>query len=679
MRQPARTAAVVAVALALLVATAAAYETHHLDPVPPGTPTANTSTPAATPSEEKKKEKLTTSHIIMYVVADLVLLCGAALYAGLTLGLMGLDSLSLEIIAASGQEPDKTYAAKLLPIRRKGNLLLCTLLLGNVMVNTLIAQITDRLVHGWIGVLVSTVLITLGGEIFPQATMSAHALRVGSSMTPVVRGFLFCFFPICKPLSMFLDATIGNDPGQVYDRNELKTLMLVHAKEHGEESGLNQTDVSLITGAMTLHDKTVAECVTPMEQEYMLEASERLNEATLQSIWSTGHSRIPVYRVTRNNIVGMLFTKDLLAVRADEATRIHDLIRFYPRRMLTIKSTTSLVDALKEFQTGRAHLAMVQQVVTHGSGDPVYSTQGIVTLDDVIEMLLQAVMEDEFDDAIRNETSTAEADDDGGGRDGTIKSAGRILTQAAIVLYKQRNAGGTSDDMNSPMTAALRRHVSMGPASVLRQIRKVTLTQGQETATACFLSESVPVFKAVDLPSIQRLIRDCALVYEVKPVANARGLSMASKSNLWLFRRGVPSNVFTLIVGGAAQAILPSQASAPAAAAASPSTRGPGQALPAGDGGQNAADDDAVYMELPPWSVLGTTVLQSTLAHLQQTGGGAGGAVAAQGTGSVQGRWDQFSPDFDARVVERTTVLQFTAADFGRYCMPSGRRASAAQ
>jgi metal transporter CNNM len=63
----------------------------------------------------------------------LLLLSG--LFSGLTLGLMSLDMVSLEILAEGGEEQERECAKKILPIRAKGNLLLCTLLLGNTMVN----------------------------------------------------------------------------------------------------------------------------------------------------------------------------------------------------------------------------------------------------------------------------------------------------------------------------------------------------------------------------------------------------------------------------------------------------------------------------------------------------------------------------------------------------------------
>ncbi|CCD14178.1 unnamed protein product, partial [Trypanosoma congolense IL3000] len=260
------------------------------------------------------------------VVADTILLFFAAIFAGLTLAIMGLDTLSLEIIADSGSEPDKSCAAKILPVRRLGNQLLCTLILGNVMTNTLIAQITDSHLSGWGATVVATALTTIGGEVLPQALMSAHALQVGAKSIYLVKFFVIIFYPVCKPLSILLHYFIGTDPGQIYERNELKKLMFLHAAR--AESGLGEREVDLMVGAMELHEKTVVDVMTPIWEALMLEASQPLNEETIQLICERGHSRIPVYQGSKNNIIGALFTKDLLMVNPEEKTPVLLLVKF---------------------------------------------------------------------------------------------------------------------------------------------------------------------------------------------------------------------------------------------------------------------------------------------------------------------------------------------------------------
>ena len=96
----------------------------------------------------------------------------SGMFSGLNLGLLGLDVKNLELLARgpfNDEEEAKTaeYAKKRLPIRRRGNLLLCTILLGNVTVNSALSILMGDLTSGIYGLLISTAIITIFGEIIP--------------------------------------------------------------------------------------------------------------------------------------------------------------------------------------------------------------------------------------------------------------------------------------------------------------------------------------------------------------------------------------------------------------------------------------------------------------------------------------------------------------------------------
>jgi hypothetical protein len=107
------------------------------------------------------------------ILLIIVLISFSALFSGLTLGLMSLDKTGLEIVM-SGDDPEAARYAKIIyPIRDDGNLLLCTLLLGNVLVNTLLSILMAEYTGGIIGLFSSTFLIVIFGEILPQAFVSS--------------------------------------------------------------------------------------------------------------------------------------------------------------------------------------------------------------------------------------------------------------------------------------------------------------------------------------------------------------------------------------------------------------------------------------------------------------------------------------------------------------------------
>ena len=111
------------------------------------------------------------------------------------------------------------YAAAILPLRRKGNLLLCTILLGNVTVNSGLSILMGDLTSGLMGLIVSTAIITVFGEIIPQATCSRYALFVGAHSTWFIYIFMFITFPISFPISAILDKVLVEEMGNMMQKN----------------------------------------------------------------------------------------------------------------------------------------------------------------------------------------------------------------------------------------------------------------------------------------------------------------------------------------------------------------------------------------------------------------------------------------------------------------------------
>ena len=272
----------------------------------------------------------TTVNVILAVF--LLLLSG--LFSGLTLGLMSLDMVSLEILAEGGDEEEKEYAKKIIPVRAKGNLLLCTLLLGNTMVNALIAILMADLTDGLVGLAVSTLSIVVCGEIVPQAACSRHGLYIGANTVWIVKIFIVLMYIIAWPISLALDYVLGRDIGQVFSANELNKLIRIHVEnpDAQEESGLNKDDGNLLTGALEYKDKRVRDVMTELDKVFMVESSTRLTFQVLMDIYKSGFTRIPVYEIDRQNIVGMLFTKDLILIDPDDEVEIAAVISFHGNR-----------------------------------------------------------------------------------------------------------------------------------------------------------------------------------------------------------------------------------------------------------------------------------------------------------------------------------------------------------
>jgi metal transporter CNNM len=219
----------------------------------------------------------------------------SALFSGLTLGLLGLDKTGLEIIMDGGDETNAAYARIIYPIRKNGNLLLCTLLLGNTAVNALLSILLADKAGGIIGFLASTFIILIFGEITPQALCSRYALEIGSKAVPLVRVIMVILYPITKPLSWVLDQALGEELATTYSSSELLKMLEIHVKENA----LDQDTANTMTGALTFKDTRVRQVMTPIANTFMLSMDEKLNFETIAAIFKTGYSRIPIYEISQ--------------------------------------------------------------------------------------------------------------------------------------------------------------------------------------------------------------------------------------------------------------------------------------------------------------------------------------------------------------------------------------------
>lgn len=122
-----------------------------------------------------ENEWVTNMPLAVSIILIILLISFSALFSGLTLGLMSLDKTGLEIVMSGDDPVQAEYARKIYPIRKDGNLLLCTLLLGNVAVNALLSILLSEYAGGLVGLISSTMLIVIFGEIVPQALVGYGA------------------------------------------------------------------------------------------------------------------------------------------------------------------------------------------------------------------------------------------------------------------------------------------------------------------------------------------------------------------------------------------------------------------------------------------------------------------------------------------------------------------------
>jgi CBS domain containing-hemolysin-like protein len=201
---------------------------------------------------------------------------------------------------------------------------------------------------------------------------------------------------------------LGENHTTFYKRAELKELIGIHGEGEGGKGGvglLTKDEVMVIRGALEMRDKTIINLLTPINAVFMLDYNDRMDMTTIKKVLAHGHSRIPVFRDLRTNIVGVLHVKSLIELDPDDAIPVKDIQLL---DCIWVDAATPVWDMLNMFQTGKGHLAIVRQSargevdvvvddLPYGAEEEKGIPVGIVTLEDVFEELIQEEIQDETD------------------------------------------------------------------------------------------------------------------------------------------------------------------------------------------------------------------------------------------------------------------------------------------
>ncbi|XP_077575349.1 metal transporter CNNM1-like [Stigmatopora nigra] len=330
----------------------------------------------------------------LQVLVSVLLLALSALFSGLNLSLLALDPVELQVLQNSGTDKEQRYARKIESVRRHGNYVLCTLLLGTALINSSLAVWTCRILGmTWLSTATCALGIFFVGEILPHSAASRHGLAIAARSIWLTRLLMVLSFPVSYPLSKLLDLILHQEISNFYTREKLLEMLRVTDPYHD----LLKEELNIIQGALELRSKTVEDVLTPLGDCFMLAADALLDFNTITEVLQSGYTRIPVYRNTRADIVDVLFVKDLAFVDPDDCTPLQTVTQFYMRPLHCVFSDTTLDAMLEEFKKGKSHLAIVQRVNNEGEGDPFYEVMGIVTLEDVIEEIIKSEILDETD------------------------------------------------------------------------------------------------------------------------------------------------------------------------------------------------------------------------------------------------------------------------------------------
>jgi len=309
----------------------------------------------------------------------IILIFFSAIFSGLNIGLLGLDKSELKRKIKLGNKKAK----KIFSLRKDGHLLLVVLLLGNVIINSILAVFLGDKFIGPLAVLFSTILIVIFGEIIPQSIFYKDALRFGYRFIPFVKFFTYILYPVAWPLARVLDKVLGKEKETIWSKREIKEIIKSH--EDSSESDLDRDEEKIILGALSFSDKLTKEIMTPKSDIYFMEENTILTKKKLKEIKDRGFTRIPVFDESHDGVVGVLNAKSLINFRAGQ--NVSKVIQ--KDKIFKVLDDTKLDTLLNKFISKKSHIAYVT--------DKHNTILGIVSLENVIEEILNKEIIDESD------------------------------------------------------------------------------------------------------------------------------------------------------------------------------------------------------------------------------------------------------------------------------------------
>ncbi|QOY53176.1 DUF21 domain-containing protein [Candidatus Sulfurimonas baltica] len=197
-------------------------------------------------------------------IGILICISQAGMFSGLNLAFFSLSKMRLEIEMSNGNKD----AAKVLKLRKDSNYLLTTTLWGNVGVNVLLALLSNSVMTGLVAFIFSTFIITIFGEIVPQAYFSRNALRVASIFSPVVHFYQILLWPLAKPSAKILDMWLGKEGIKFYKENEIEEILRMHIRE--KDSDIAHVEGTGALNFLAIDDLQVGQEGVPIDPQSII-------------------------------------------------------------------------------------------------------------------------------------------------------------------------------------------------------------------------------------------------------------------------------------------------------------------------------------------------------------------------------------------------------------------------
>jgi CBS domain containing-hemolysin-like protein len=346
---------------------------------------------------------------VLYIVVVFALVLANGFFVASEFALVGVRRSRIEMLAAAGNRKARRLLSLLDDLNAyisatQLGITMASLALGwigepvfaHLLEGPLAGRVSDVTLHTIsfaVAFSIITFLHIVLGELAPKTLALERAEKIALGISWPMQTFYRIFRWPIRLLDWAGTRTVrlfglrpSPEHGSVYTEEELRHLIDISRKS----GHLEPEEQQLIHRVFEFSDAEVSEAMVPRGQVQALPDTVTLEEARAAFI-STGYSRLPVYRGRVDDVIGLLFRKDLDMGRVlNEGFDIHKLVR----AATFIPATSSLGDALRQMQKTRVHFMFV--IDEHGG------IEGILTLEDLLEEIVGEIS-DEYDEEVREQ------------------------------------------------------------------------------------------------------------------------------------------------------------------------------------------------------------------------------------------------------------------------------------
>jgi len=264
--------------------------------------------------------------------------------------------------------------------------------LGNNLVNVAASALATAIAIGIFGndgigiaIGIMTFFILVFGEITPKTYCNANATKIALRFSPLLLGFSYAFYPVVKIFEL-ITRGIVKITGSSYHPPALTEEEIKGIIDQGlADKALEKEEKELVHSALEFDDTVIRSVMIPRPKMFTLNSKMLLFEA-LPLIIQSGHSRIPLYGTSKDEIVGFVHVRDILK----ELEQDNKMIRLeqISRKPIFASQEKMISSLLSEMKGRKIHMAIVF--------DEFGGVEGLVTLEDLLEEIVGEI-EDESD------------------------------------------------------------------------------------------------------------------------------------------------------------------------------------------------------------------------------------------------------------------------------------------